>query len=171
MLVLSNMNLIHLLLVSLKGVHLGLVLIISYRWRGVRSWFVVFNTLVVLILHLLLDPSWHFIRVIVWKLGREHESSVAISGKWFLVVTDLIKGKLHLSSNNKIITIFYSHLGKTFRFSSYWLFSFNVDVHFFLLNKFSQFKVLDLSQDGLHQNLESLVRANLDIEGFIQFVV
>jgi hypothetical protein len=28
-----------------------------------------------------------------------------------------------------------------------------------------------LSKDSLHQNLESLVRANLDIEGFIQFVV
>lgn len=55
-LVLTNVNLVHLLLVSLECVHLRLVLIISNRCRGVRSWFVVFNTLV-LILHLLLDPS------------------------------------------------------------------------------------------------------------------
>lgn len=169
-LVVSNVNLIHLLLMSLQGIHLGLILIISNRWRGVGSWFVVLNTLV-LILHLLLDSTRHFIWVVVWKLGREHEASVAISGEWLLIVTDLIERKLHLGGNNKIVTVFDSHLGKTFGFSGNWLFSFNVYVHFFFLNKFPQFKVLDLSKDSLHQDLESLVGANLDIEGFVQFMV
>ena len=56
MLVAWHLDMVHLLLVSLKSIQFVLVVIISNRWRGVRSWFVVFNTLV-LILYLLLDPS------------------------------------------------------------------------------------------------------------------
>lgn len=169
-LVLSDMNLVHLLLMSLKGVHLVWMLVISDSWRSIGSCFVKFNTLV-WILQLLLDSTRHLIWVIVRKLGREHEASIAICGKWFLIITDFVEGKLHLSCNNKIVSILDSHFSKTFRLSSYWLFSLDIDVHFFFLNKFSQFKVLYLSKDSLHQDLKSLVRANLDIERFIQFVV
>jgi hypothetical protein len=169
-LVVGNMALVHLLLVGLQHVHLVLVMIISNRWGRVRTWFVEVD-LRTLVLHLLLDQTTHFIRVIIRELGREHEATIAIGDKWLLIVADLVEGELHLCRYNEIVPIFDSHLGQTFRLSSNGLLAFNVDIHFFFLNKLSQFEVLHLGKDGLHQDLKSLVRANLNIKRFVQFVV
>lgn len=172
MLVSLPVHLVHLRLWLVQGVHVvaAHVVIVPHHWRSVLTWLVEVILLKV-ILDVLLHGSAHFIRIVLRKLGREHEASVAVSCEWLLVVTDLIEGELHLCGNDQVVSVFDSHLGKTFGLSSHWLFSLDIDVHFFFLNKLSQFKVLHLGEDCLHQNLQSLVRANLNIEGFVQFVV
>jgi hypothetical protein len=52
MLVARHLDLVHLLLVSLKSIHFVLVVLISNRWGRVRSWLVELN-LGIWILHLL----------------------------------------------------------------------------------------------------------------------
>lgn len=112
-LVVSNVNMVHLLLMSLKGTHLWLELVINDRWRSMRDLLFIINT-PVLILHLLLEAIRHLVWVIVRKLRREHKANIAVSVEWFFVITDLVKGKLHLSRYYQIVTIFDSHFCQTF---------------------------------------------------------
>lgn len=113
MLVAWHLDLVHLLLVSLKSIHLVLVVIlISNRWRSIGPCLVKFY-LRILVLHLL-DRTTHLIRIIIRKLGREHETTIAVCGKWLLIITDLIKGELHLSGYDEVVSVFDPHFGQTF---------------------------------------------------------
>jgi len=70
-----------------------------------------------------------------------------------------------------MVAIFDSHFSKTFGFPSNWFLALDVDVSLFLANELSQLQVLNMRLDGLMQNLESLIRANLDFERFIQSII
>lgn len=80
-------------------------------------------------------------------------------------------GELHLGCNNQVIAILHTHLGEGFRLARDRLFPLDVDVHLLLLDELTQFGVLHLAEDDVLEDLEALVRAYLDLEGLVQFVV
>jgi hypothetical protein len=129
------------LVVLILMVH-PIVVIAHSRW-SVLAWFVILD-LRRRVLQLRVRPT-HFIRVVVWELRREHDASLRVCHEWLFVVTDFIERKLHLRRHDQMVTIFYPHLSQTFGLSCDWLFAFNVNVHFFFLDKLPQIKVLDLS--------------------------
>ena len=80
-------------------------------------------------------------------------------------------GKLHLGCNYQVITVLNSHLGEALRFAGDRLLALDVDVHLFFLDELTQLRVLHLAEDDVLEDLETLVRAYLNLERLVQFVV
>lgn len=80
-------------------------------------------------------------------------------------------GKLHLGRNNQVITILHAHLGEALRLAGDGLLALDVDVHLLLLDELTELRVLDLAEDDVLEDLETLVRAYLDLERLVQLVV
>ena len=113
--------------------------------------------------HLFVVVEFSFLSVLTWV-----EPSLNIE---VVVFTHLLEWKLHLSSDYESVSVLDSHLSKTFGLPGHWLFALNVDVHLFLLDKFSQLGVLDVRQNGLVENFKALVGTDLNLEGLVQTVV
>lgn len=161
----------HLLILAIDIVHLRHMIICSQVWRGERALLVEIPLVILIHLIRLTHATAHIELHVYWWLIREHQTLAIICERRLLIITESIERQFHFSGNDQIISIFNAHLCKTFRFSRNRFFSFDVNIHFFFLNKFPQFKILNVREDHLHQDLQALVGADLDIKIFVQLMI
>ena len=95
----------------------------------------------------------------------------ALSWVIVLVVAVNIEGQLHFSGHYKIVSVLHTHFSETLGFSRNWFFALDVDVHLAVLDELPELKVLDVGENGLLENLESLVGAYLNLKTFVQLVI
>ena len=88
------------------------------------------------------------------------------------VVTRIDRDReLHFGRHNQVVTVLHTHFSQALGLAGNGLFALDVDVHLLFLDELSQLCVLHVRQNNQLEDLESLIRADLDLEGLVQLVV
>jgi hypothetical protein len=117
------------------------------------------------IVDLVVHAGVHLVMDVVFVSGSEH-------GALVLILTEVIvERQSHLGGANEVVAVVDAHFLETLGFAVNWLLAVDVDKHFLVLEELSDLGIFDVGQNGVLENLQSLVGAYVNLERFVVLVV